>query len=151
MYDPTALETTLSDLGFAFAPATNEDNPVFTAMGSVSYSRASEDDMEDMEPELFTFAQLTTEAKQPRFQRGDKIWVPDYNAEGEIEDYLEVFVVGLEIYPDTVMYMIGFFSSDDNMIDTNFESVDDDEAYAERPDLDIARKRAQGKPKLKVV
>lgn len=151
MYDPSALENTLAELGLVNQPAANEDSPVVTAMGSVSYRRVSEDDLEDMEPELFTFSQLTTEAKQPRFKRGDKIWVPDYDEQGEILDYVEAFVVGLEIYPDEVMYMLGFFDPSDNMIDTNFESVTDDEAFAERPDLEQARKRAQGKPKLSVV
>lgn len=151
MYEVADNRTSAQALGLSVAPASNEDSPVHTALGSVSYRRVSEEDIEDMEPELFTFSQLTTEAKQPRFKRGDKIWVPDYGDNGEIEDYIEAFVVGLEIYPDEVMYMIGFFDPSDNMIDTNFESVTDDEAFAERPDLEQVRKRAQGKPKLSVV
>ncbi len=142
---------TLAELQIQSQEAGNEDNPVFTAMGSVSYRQVSEDDVDEPEPELFTYAQITTEAKQPRFKMGDKVWVPEWDDDGVPVDFFEVFVVGLEIYPDSIHYMIGFFDPTDGMIDTNFESVDDEDAYAEKPDLTIAQKRAQGKPKLSVV
>lgn len=89
---------------------------------------------EDAEPEFFSMRELTTEVVQPRFKIGDPCWVADYDENtGEPIGYLPAVVTGLEWLPDEVYYMIGFHDEEDEMINTNFETVGDDEIFVEMP------------------
>lgn len=151
MHQNAAKLGTLAELGLTHQLPANENNPAFTAMASISHHRVSEDDIEDLEPELLTFDQITKDAKAPQFKLGDAVWVPEWDDDGVPVDHYEVFIVGMEVYHDKTYYMIGFFDPSDGMIDTNFETVDDEDVFAEKPILEQAQKRAQGKPKLSVV
>lgn len=89
----------------------------------------------EAELEYFSMKMLKHDRVKPRFEIGDLAWVADYDDDDDndaIVGYLPIVVIGLEIYPDKVHYMIGF-EEDDCMISTLFENVDDDEIFAERP------------------
>lgn len=86
------------------------------------------------ELEVFNMLDLTTRAMKPRFQRGDRAWVCTYDDKGFVEGYMPVIVVGLEIYPDEVMYMWGTYDEDEGTVATCFETCSDDEIWEEMPD-----------------
>lgn len=93
-------------------------------------------DMEDSEGEfeVFNMIDLTTRAVEPRFKRGDRAWTCSYDERGFIDGYLPVIIVGLELYPDEVMYMWGTYDEFEGTIHTNFEAASDEEMWAEMPE-----------------
>lgn len=106
------------------------------------------DDFDD-ELESFSMLDLTTRALKPRFNLGDPAWVVAHDETEEAWDYIPVTIVGMELYPDEVVYMIGYYDQETGMVETNFETAMDDELFIERPSGPVPIKR--GKPTLTVV
>ncbi len=137
--------------------AAHKEDKVVVATARIKM--ASEDDIdvefpgEGEEPhEVFNMLDLTTRAAQPRFQRGDRAWTCTYGENG-IDGYLPVIVVGLEIYPDEILYMWGFYDEAEGTVSTNFETCCDDEIWEEMPDTlnPPTRKEIKEKRHLSVV
>lgn len=108
----------------------------------------SMDDMDD-EIETFSMLDLTVRALKPRFKLGDPAWVVAHDEEDSTWEYVPVTIVGMELYPDEVVYMIGYYDEETGNVETNFETAMDEELFVERPSGPMPVKR--GKPTLSVV
>lgn len=107
---------------------------------------------EDDEPEIFGMKALTHDVVKPRFKIGDACWIADFDEDnGEIIGYVPATVVGLECYPDSVHYMIGFYDEFDGTVTTNFETVDDVDIFEEMPDFEATKVKGKDRSHLKVV
>jgi len=128
------------------AVITNEDRKEILARAEAIITEIDD----NMEPEIFSMKQLTQDVIKPRFKIGDPCWVADWDeVTGEVIGYVPATVVGLEWMPDEVHYMIGFHDDYDNTVSTNFETVQDDEIFAELPD--DSKPKPKGKPVLRIV
>ncbi|QVD49261.1 hypothetical protein LUCX_191 [Xanthomonas phage vB_XciM_LucasX] len=105
---------------------------------------------EDDEPEIFTLMQLRHCAK-PRFAIGDPAWIADYgdvevkpgDPEPPVVGYVPVTIVGMELYPDEILYMFGEYDQEDGEVLTNFETLPDEAFFVEPPDIKPVRPRPQ--------
>ncbi len=117
--------------------AHKETKEVFASARVAAATEADIDPEFPEEPvEVFNMLDLTTRAAQPRFKRGDRAWTADYDEDGSgnIVGYVPVIVTGMIIYPDEVMYFIGFYDEVEGTVSTNFHDVCDDEIWEEMPD-----------------
>lgn len=89
---------------------------------------------DEVEPEFFTMMELTQKVIKPRFKIGDPCWVADWGEDGEVVGYVPATLVGLEMYPDEIWYMVGFHDEVDGVVATTFEAVEDDEIFESMPD-----------------
>lgn len=121
----------------------------FIPEGSNGVPDMSAADLSDLDVpmEQFNMVDLTQRCVKPRFKIGDPAWVADWDGDEPV-GFLPVIVTGLELYPDEVVYLIGFFDEETCMVDTNFGGVTDDEIFVDIPDKNTPRR---GKPQLSVV
>jgi hypothetical protein len=109
------------------------------------------DDELEPECETFTLLELTQKAIMPEFKRGDAVWTTTFDDAGEVDGYMPVTIIGLEIYPDEILYMIGHYDEVDGTVITNFERVEACDIFKEMPDsLDPSIKTKQ-RPTLRLV
>lgn len=105
----------------------------------------------ECEQEIFTLSDLTRNAVKPEFQRGDPVWTPSFADDGSVEGYIPATIVGIELYPDEIFYMIGFYDEMTGEVTTTFESVDACDVFKEMPQtLDPYTKPRSG-PQLHIV
>ena len=133
----------------------NAEKDLQSVIGSITTYTADasvcEIDDDNTEYETFTMTELTQKAPVPEFKRGDAVWTIAFDESGLVEGYIPVIIVGLEIYPDEIFYMIGHYDEIDGTITTNYESVEAEDVFKEIPDtLDPYNKDKQ-RPKLRIV
>ncbi len=132
-------------------PAPEGDDPVdFTFIPEGAQAKEPLEDLEGEEIpdlEVFNMLDLTTRCAKPRFKIGDPAWVADWEDDNPV-GFLPVIVTGMEWYPDDIIYFIGFYDETDGTVETNFETVMDDEIFAEIPDANTPRRQ---RPQLTLV
>lgn len=105
----------------------------------------------EMEPmEYFSLHDLKHKRMVPRFQIGDPAWIADWDNDIPV-GFLPVTITGMEIYPDEILYFVGFFDEDTGQVETNFEMCTDDEIFAEIPEDGQLPLKRKNKPQLSVV
>lgn len=125
---------------------------VFVGEGKTFAREATDPD--DDEPEFFTFQELK-ECEKPSFAIGDAAFLEDFgDAEFDplgpkppVVGYIPVVIVGMELYPDEIMYMFGFYEAEDDEILTNFETLPAEAFFKEIPE----EKPKPQRPRLSIV
>jgi hypothetical protein len=99
----------------------------------VTPDQIDDDDEVNIEYETYTMAELTLKALIPVYKRGDAAWTAAFNEQGLVEGYIPVIIVGLEIYPDEILYMVGHYDEIDDTVTTCFECVEAEDLFREMP------------------